>query len=94
MPIYVTEWAPVNIRGAMVLTYGFWNSFGKFLPPMVLFLCQNSDPMNYKIPILTQWGFLGVMLPIFIWLPETAGMSISPKRRLCLLCGCHLLHMH
>ncbi|KAH7361326.1 sugar transporter [Pyrenochaeta sp. MPI-SDFR-AT-0127] len=71
LPVYVTEWSPANIRGAMVLVYGFWNSFGKFLPPMVLLLVQNADPMNYKIPILTQWGFLGIMLPIFIWLPET-----------------------
>jgi MFS family permease len=73
MPIYVTEWSPANIRGAMVLTYGFWNSFGKFLPPMVLTLVQDSNPLNYKAPILTQWGFLGIMLPIFIWLPETPG---------------------
>jgi len=75
MPIYVTEWSPSNIRGAMVLTYGFWNSFGKFLPPMVLMLCQKADPLNYKIPILTQWIFLGIMLPIYIWLPETPGKS-------------------
>ncbi|PSN71411.1 MFS general substrate transporter [Corynespora cassiicola Philippines] len=72
LPVYVTEWSPVNIRGALVLVYGFWNSFGKFLPPMVLMLVQNANPLNYKVPILTQWGFLGLMLPIFIWLPETA----------------------
>lgn len=71
LPVYVTEWSPVNIRGAMVLIYGFWNSFGKFLPPMVLLLAQNANPLDYKTPILTQWGFLGIMLPIFIWLPET-----------------------
>ena len=71
LPVYVTEWSPANIRGAMVLIYGFWNSFGKFLPPMVLMLAQQADPLDYKTPILTQWGFLGIMLPIFIWLPET-----------------------
>ncbi|KAI9157947.1 sugar transporter [Paramyrothecium foliicola] len=71
LPVYVTEWSPVNIRGAMVLAYGFWNSFGKFLPPLVLTTVEQADPFNYKIPILTQWGFLGMMLPIFIWLPET-----------------------
>jgi len=26
LPIYITEWAPVNIRGAMILAYGIWNS--------------------------------------------------------------------
>lgn len=60
------EWSPVNIRGAMVVAYGFWNVIGKFLANLVLMLVQTSDPNNYKIPILTQWGFLGIMLPIFL----------------------------
>lgn len=66
LPIYVMEWSPVNIRGAMVVAYGFWNVIGKFLANLVLMLVQTSDPNNYKIPILTQWGFLGIMLPIFL----------------------------
>lgn len=71
LPIYITEWSPVNIRGAMVLTYGFWNTIGSFLAPMILTVLQAVDPLDYKTAILTQWGFLGVMLPIFLWLPET-----------------------
>ncbi|CAK7231026.1 hypothetical protein SBRCBS47491_007792 [Sporothrix bragantina] len=71
LPVYITEWSPVNIRGAMVLAYGFWNTIGSFLAPMILTVLQAVDPLNYKAAILTQWGFLGIMLPIFIWLPET-----------------------
>ncbi|KAM0325154.1 hypothetical protein ACHAQA_007693 [Verticillium albo-atrum] len=71
LPVYITEWSPVNIRGAMVLTYGFWNTIGNFLAPMILTVMQASNPLDYKTPILIQWGFLGLMLPIFIWLPET-----------------------
>ncbi|KAM5343421.1 hypothetical protein ACJ41O_011958 [Fusarium nematophilum] len=71
LPIYVTEWSPVNIRGAMIVAYGFWNVIGKFLANLVLMLVQETNPENYKVPILTQWGFLGIMLPIFLWLPET-----------------------
>lgn len=56
----------------MTLTYGVWNTLGKFLAPLILLVCEKSDPQEFKIPILTQWAFLGVMLPIFIWLPETA----------------------
>lgn len=69
--MYIAEWAPSNIRGGLVLTYGVWNTLGKFLAPLVLLICERTDPLEYKIPILTQWAFLGVMLPIFIWLPET-----------------------
>lgn len=83
LPVYITEWSPANIRGAMVLVYGFWNSFGKFLPPLVLLLVQDTDPLNFRVPILTQWAFLGVMLPIFFWLPETPGepyqTGVSPQ---------------
>lgn len=56
----------------MNLTYGVWNTFGKFLAPLILLICEKIDPKEYKVPILTQWAFLGLMLPIFIWLPETA----------------------
>ncbi|KAH6672695.1 general substrate transporter [Plectosphaerella plurivora] len=71
LPVYVTEWAPVNIRGAMLFSYGFWNRIGSFLAPLVLLLSEKNDPFNFRIPILTQWGFLGVMLPILLWIPET-----------------------
>ncbi|KAI8657187.1 MFS domain-containing protein [Fusarium keratoplasticum] len=71
LPVYIAEWSPSNIRGAMVLTYGVWNTLGKFLAPLVLLICEKQNPMNYKMSILTQWVFLGLMLPIFIWLPET-----------------------
>ncbi|KAH8721814.1 sugar transporter [Ilyonectria robusta] len=80
LPIYVYEWSPVNIRGAMVVTYGFWNTIGKFLANLVLMVCQQTDPLDYKVPILTQWGFLGVMLPVFLWLPETAAYFAAKGR--------------
>ncbi|KAL4903125.1 hypothetical protein BDW74DRAFT_169064 [Aspergillus multicolor] len=71
LPVYVMEWAPVNIRGALIVTYGFWNTIGKFLANLVLMIVQDTNEMNFKTPILTQWGFLGIMLPIFVFLPET-----------------------
>jgi sugar transport protein len=55
----------------MLFSYGFWNRIGSFLAPLVLLLSEKRDPFNFRIPILTQWGFLGVMLPILLWIPET-----------------------
>lgn len=75
LPVYISEWSPANIRGAMVLVYGFWNAFGKFMPLLVLLLVEQSNPLDFRVPILTQWAFLGIMLPIFFWLPETPGKS-------------------
>lgn len=78
LPIYVTEWSPANCRGAMVLAYGLWNALGKFLAPLVLTICEAIDPMDYLTPIVTQWAFLGIMLPIFIYLPETPCKYFRP----------------
>ncbi|ORY25553.1 general substrate transporter [Naematelia encephala] len=72
LPIYVTEWSPVNIRGAMILSYSIWNHIGGFLAPLVLTLLKPHRPLDFKTPIYTQWAFLGIMLPIFVYLPETA----------------------
>ncbi|KAK8850771.1 hypothetical protein IAR55_004691 [Kwoniella newhampshirensis] len=72
MPIYITEWAPPNIRGAMITAYAFWNNLGGFLAPLLLYLTGKGNQLNFRVPIYTQWAFLGVMLPIFIYLPETA----------------------
>ncbi|KAL4876472.1 MFS general substrate transporter [Aspergillus karnatakaensis] len=71
LPVYVMEWAPVNIRGALIVAYGFWNVIGKFLANLVLMIVHERNPNDYKTPILTQWAFLGLMLPIFVFLPET-----------------------
>ena len=60
----------------MLFCYGFWNRIGSFLGPMVLTVVEDTDPLNYRVPILTQWGFLGLMLPIFLWIPETPGMPL------------------
>ncbi|KAK5172683.1 uncharacterized protein LTR77_002803 [Saxophila tyrrhenica] len=71
LPVFISEWAPANCRGAMVLAYGFWNALGKFLAPLVLTVREAADPYDYKVPILTQCAFVGIMLPILLWLPET-----------------------
>jgi MFS family permease len=73
LPVYISEWSPVNIRGAMILAYGIWNNFGNFMAPVVLSISEKRDKFDYKTPILTQWVFLGLMLPIFLYLPETPG---------------------
>ncbi|WVF67376.1 hypothetical protein IAT40_002131 [Kwoniella sp. CBS 6097] len=72
LPIYVAEWAPANIRGGMLLAYSAWNHTGGFMGPLILFICKKTlGDHEYKIPILTQWAFLAIMLPIFLYLPET-----------------------
>jgi MFS family permease len=54
LPIYITEWAPVNIRGAMLLAYSVLNNVGGFIAPLLLNFLQKSRPTDYKTSILTQ----------------------------------------
>jgi hypothetical protein len=49
---------------------------------MLLYLLQRHNPKEYKIPILTQWAFLGLMLPIFFWLPETPCEDVCDRSNL------------
>lgn len=69
LPVYVTEWSPVNIRGSMISAYSVWNQVGNFMAPLILLVLKRPD--QWRIAIYTQWAFLGIMLPIFVWLPET-----------------------
>jgi MFS family permease len=77
LPVYVTELSPVNIRGGMIFIYAFWYTVGKVFANMVLMVVQEVSPDNYKIPILTQWGLLGIMLPVCLWIPESPGKFLK-----------------
>lgn len=56
----------------MIICYGVWNNIGGFLAPVVLTAMEKTDPYNWRTPMLTQFAFLAIMLPIFLYLPETA----------------------
>lgn len=48
---------PISDRiGRKVTLYVLW----------VLLVVQDSDPLNFRVPVLTQWAFLWIMLPIFL----------------------------
>jgi MFS family permease len=46
LPVYITEWAPANIRGGMIIAYGVWNNIGGFIAPVVLTAMEKTDPYN------------------------------------------------
>lgn len=55
----------------MVMGYSIWFSIGNFCAPVALEVMSRSRPDEYKIPIYTQWAVLGLMIAIFIFLPES-----------------------
>lgn len=68
---YLTEVAPVNIRGAALMMYSFWWTIGSFCTHVAQQSMSRRDPYNWLTPIYTQWAMVGIMLIIYVCLPES-----------------------
>ncbi|RSH89648.1 hypothetical protein EHS25_002199 [Saitozyma podzolica] len=76
-PTYVSEVAPPRIRGMLLVLYNFWFSLGSFFASIALQVMFAKDPLNYRTPIYTQWGHIGLMLIIYLIIPETPAWYAS-----------------
>lgn len=54
-----------------MLTYARWYVISQIMGPLALQQLDIRDPYNFKAPILTQWGMIGAMLAINLFLPES-----------------------
>jgi MFS family permease len=77
IPTYVSEVAPVRVRGALLMCYSFWLGIGQFMAPIALQTLSQSDPMDYLTPIYTQWSQVGLMLLIYLVVPESPAWCVS-----------------
>ncbi|KAI9166336.1 MFS transporter fmqE [Paramyrothecium foliicola] len=77
IPTYISEVAPVRIRGALLMTYTLWWLIGQFFAPIALYVMNKRTPMDYLTPIYTQWSQIGLMLLIFIFVPESPAWAAS-----------------
>ncbi|KUJ10532.1 general substrate transporter, partial [Mollisia scopiformis] len=71
MPVYLSEMAPTQLRGYLINAYSFWFVIGQLLGSVALNRLNASDPYDFRAAIYTQWGMVGVMLVIFLLLPES-----------------------
>lgn len=77
IPAYVSEVAPVRCRGVFLMFYSLWFSLGQFFAPVALQSMSIINPMNYLIPIYTQWSQIGLMLIIIFFTPESPAWCAS-----------------
>ncbi|KAG8628291.1 hypothetical protein KVT40_004164 [Elsinoe batatas] len=77
IPTYITEVAPIRIRGGLLIMYSFWFSMGQFMANVALQSLNSTDPTNWLTPIYTQWSQIGLMLLIYIFLPESPAWCIT-----------------
>lgn len=77
VPTYIAETAPVRIRGGLLMTYNFWFALGQFFAPVALQVMSTYAPNNWLTPVLTQWSQIGLMLIIYLIVPETPAWAAS-----------------
>ncbi|KAH6716081.1 general substrate transporter [Leptodontidium sp. MPI-SDFR-AT-0119] len=77
VPLYISEIAPTGARGALIMVYMFWWVSGQFFAPVALQVMSKTDPDNWLTPIYTQFGQVGLMLIIYIILPESPAWYVG-----------------
>ncbi|RSL42337.1 hypothetical protein CEP54_015512 [Fusarium duplospermum] len=77
LPAYISEIAPTRIRGIILMTYNLWWTIGTFFAYVAMEVISGYDSHNWLLPIYTQWGHIGLMLIIFVMLPESAAWAVS-----------------
>ncbi|KAH8674616.1 MFS transporter [Tricladium varicosporioides] len=71
MPVYLSEIAPTQLKGFLINAYSFWFVIGQLFGNVALNRLNAKDPLDFRTPIYTQWAMIGVMLIIFLLIPET-----------------------
>lgn len=77
IPTYISEVSPTRIRGALLMCYSLWWSLGGFFAPVALQVLSETNATNYKIPIYTQWAQVGIMLIVYLLVPESPTWLVS-----------------
>ncbi|KAL2803248.1 general substrate transporter [Aspergillus granulosus] len=80
IPTYVSEVSPVRIRGAFLMCYSLWWLIGQFFAPVALQVMSTYDPDNYLTPVYTQWSQIGLMLIIYLIIPESPAWCATKGR--------------
>ncbi|KAH7400436.1 MFS transporter [Cadophora sp. MPI-SDFR-AT-0126] len=71
MPVYLSEIAPTQLKGFLINAYTFWFVIGQLLGSVALNRLNANNPYDFRDAIYTQWAMIGMMLLIFLLIPET-----------------------
>ncbi|KAI5197087.1 hypothetical protein AUEXF2481DRAFT_43028 [Aureobasidium subglaciale EXF-2481] len=77
LPVYISECAPTRIRGGLLMCYSFWWTIGSFCAYLALQTLNRLHPNVWLTPIYTQWAQIGLMLVIYIFLPESPSWCVD-----------------
>lgn len=80
IPTYIAEVAPTRVRGVLLMCYSLWWITGQFFAPVALQVMSETRPEDYLTPIYTQWSQVGLMLLIYLVVPESPAWLASRGR--------------
>ncbi|KAH7355901.1 general substrate transporter [Pyrenochaeta sp. MPI-SDFR-AT-0127] len=80
LPTYIAEVAPVRIRGGLLMCYSFWWTVGSFFSYIALQTMSKQKPYHWLEPIYTQWAQIGIMLIIYLILPESPAWCVGANK--------------
>jgi MFS family permease len=77
LPTYISEVAPVRIRGGLLMLYSLWWTVGTFFAYIAMQTMNKKHPHNYLTPIYTQWAQIGIMIIVYVFLPESPAWCVT-----------------
>ncbi|KAK4042811.1 putative hexose transporter [Parachaetomium inaequale] len=77
LPTYISEVAPVRIRGGLLMLYSLWWTVGTFFAYIAMQTMNKTHPTEYLTPIYTQWAQIGLMILIYVFLPESPAWGVA-----------------
>ena len=76
-PVYISELAPLKVKGVLINLYSIFFTVGQFIAPVILQHLNKVKPFDWKTAIYTQWAFMGTMIALYLVLPESPWWLVS-----------------
>lgn len=80
LPMYISELAPTQLKGALINAYTFWFVVGQLMAAIALNELNASHPLDFRVAILTQWAMLGALAIVFVFIPESPWWLVGKGR--------------
>ena len=77
LPMYLAEIAPLQLRGLFTQAYTFWFVIGQLLSSVPLQVYNQNDPTNFRDPIRIQFLLIGILIVIYVFLPESPWWQVQ-----------------
>lgn len=69
--LYMSEISPTRIRGFLITSCFIWYGVGQLFASVALKVLNERQPLNYLDAVYTEWAMVGLLLGIYLYIPES-----------------------